>query len=135
MFPSLLRAFHLVPFLVPLFAATSAAAADEAADHYAKERAMCFAGKAGQDREACLRDAAAARDAARREAPAAAAGADPARLERNALERCRALPESYRRDCESRVRGGGESSGSVEGGGVLKQSVTTEIGRPPSSRP
>lgn len=43
----------------------------------------------------------------------------------NALKRRDGLPAFYRSDCEARVRGGGQVSGSVLGGGLLKESVTT----------
>lgn len=43
----------------------------------------------------------------------------------NALQRCANLPAFYKTDCEARVRGQGQSSGSVIGGGVLTETVTT----------
>ena len=43
----------------------------------------------------------------------------------NALARCANLPTFYKTDCEARVRGQGEVSGSVIGGGLVKESVTT----------
>ncbi|HMN21295.1 MAG TPA: hypothetical protein PKA16_07870 [Ottowia sp.] len=43
----------------------------------------------------------------------------------NALKRCDNLPEFYKADCIARVKGQGEVSGSVIGGGLLKESVTT----------
>lgn len=42
----------------------------------------------------------------------------------NALLRCANLPAFYKVDCEARVNGQGESSGSVIGGGIIKESVT-----------
>ncbi|HOB66612.1 hypothetical protein [Ottowia sp.] len=52
-----------------------------------------------------------------------AVSADQARA--NALARCAALPAFYKSDCEARVNGQGEVSGSVIGGGLVKESVTT----------
>lgn len=49
----------------------------------------------------------------------------PEQARANALARCASLPEFYKVDCEARVRGEGEVSGSVLGGGLLRQSVTT----------
>lgn len=49
----------------------------------------------------------------------------PEEAQANALKRCDGLPEFYRRDCIDRVRGHGEVSGSVQGGGLLRESVTT----------
>ncbi|HRN76911.1 hypothetical protein [Ottowia sp.] len=43
----------------------------------------------------------------------------------NALQRCANLPPFYKSDCEARVRGQGQVSGSVIGGGLVKESVTT----------
>lgn len=43
----------------------------------------------------------------------------------NALQRCANLPAFYKTDCEARVRGQGQSSGSVIGGGVVMETVTT----------
>lgn len=43
----------------------------------------------------------------------------------NELRRCANLPAFYKTDCESRVRGQGATSGSVIGGGLVKESVTT----------
>lgn len=42
----------------------------------------------------------------------------------NALARCANLPAFYKTDCEARVRGQGEVSGSVIGGGLVRESVT-----------
>ena len=43
----------------------------------------------------------------------------------NALQRCANLPQFYRTDCEARVHGQGQVSGSVIGGGMVKESVTS----------
>lgn len=43
----------------------------------------------------------------------------------NELKRCDNLPEFYKADCIARVKGQGEVSGSVIGGGLIKESVTT----------
>ena len=44
----------------------------------------------------------------------------------NELQRCAPLPPFYKSDCEARVRGqAGQSSGSVIGGGILRETVTT----------
>ncbi|MDO5289488.1 MAG: hypothetical protein Q4F13_07620 [Pseudomonadota bacterium] len=50
----------------------------------------------------------------------------PEQAERNALQRCANLPEFYKVDCEARVKGqGGQASGSVVGGGIVRETVTT----------
>ena len=43
----------------------------------------------------------------------------------NALQRCAYLPAMYKTDCEARVKGQGQVSGSVIGGGLVKETVTT----------
>lgn len=40
---------------------------------------------------------------------------------RNAMARCARLPAGYKQACESRVRGAGTRTGSVEGGGILRE--------------
>lgn len=40
---------------------------------------------------------------------------------RNALARCENLPDGYKQACEARVRGAGTRTGSVEGGGILRE--------------
>lgn len=42
----------------------------------------------------------------------------------NALQRCARLPPFYRVDCETRVRGQVQGTGSVRGGGLLKETRT-----------
>lgn|GEM_PF-1963614 len=49
----------------------------------------------------------------------------------NALQRCARLPAEQRTDCESRVRGEGAASGSVQGGGIIRRSETTTISPAP----
>ena len=80
-----------------------------------------------QDPAACRREAGAARqEAARGGLTQPGATADV-----NASARCQALPADERADCEARVRGTGSgasgtttTSGSVMGGGVVRESVT-----------
>ena len=76
-----------------------------------------------QDRAACVREAGAARQEAQRgglSTPGAGAA------DANALARCQNQPAADRADCEARVRGTGASStsGSVMGGGVIRETVT-----------
>jgi hypothetical protein len=46
------------------------------------------------------------------------------------VARCAAQPESERADCERMARGEGTVVGSVEGGGVIKELVTRQVGTP-----
>lgn len=111
------------------FGATTAAT-DAARAQYDAERARCLSGSTGQDQASCLRSAGAAYQAIRHNRLH-----DPnTNYRENALARCQSLPAADRRDCESRVDGAGMSSGSVKGGGVFKETVTTTIG-PGTSAP
>jgi hypothetical protein len=77
-----------------------------------------------QDRNACLREQAAAAQAERRgELPAT----DPGQLRRNALARCDRQPVRDRAECQARVLGTGRTTidGSVLGGGLIRSTVTT----------
>ena len=42
------------------------------------------------------------------------------------------LPDEERQACEARIRGLGTTSGSVAGGGILRQLVTIEVGPTPT---
>lgn len=110
------------------FGAT-AAPVDGAKAQYEAERARCLSGSTGQDQASCLRSAGAAYEAIRHNRLQ-----DPnTNYRENALARCQPLPVGDRHDCELRVEGAGPSSGSVKGGGVLKETVTTTIGPTPSA--
>ena len=86
-----------------------------------QERATCDGVQ--QDRAACLREAAAARQEAGRNG---LTSASPGRYDANAMARCREQPAADRADCEARLQGGAGTSadGSVMGGGVIRETVT-----------
>jgi hypothetical protein len=86
---------------------------------YQDEVAVCA--HIQQDRAACIREAGAARQEARRGGLTSA----PDYLQ-NALARCQPQPPAERIACEQRVRGTGMTSidGSVLGGGVIRETVT-----------
>ena len=68
------------------------------------------------------RAAAQERRAASAKGQLSAVTSDQARA--NGLQRCSNLPDFYKVDCESRVNGQGAVSGSVVGGGLIKESMT-----------
>lgn len=110
-----------------VLAAPGSSAVDE---RYLQERAACERLSEGQDRAACLREAAAARaQALRGELDDGAAD-----YRENSLARCRVLQGEDRRDCLSRMTGAGSVSGSVEGGGMLREYTTHELGAPAQPR-
>ncbi|MDM0046235.1 hypothetical protein QTH91_17215 [Variovorax dokdonensis] len=101
------------------FAQTSAAPGTAA--RVQQERATCDGVQ--QDKAACLREAGAAKEEASR---GGLTNPADAKVDANALARCQMQPAADRADCEARVRGSGasSSSGSVMGGGVIRETVT-----------
>ena len=103
----------LVLASAPAFAATS-----EAQQRYNEDRAACMQGRTNQDRATCLKEAGAALQEARR------GQLDTARereLQRNRLARCDAQSGADKDDCIARMQAG-NSSGSAQGGGILRES-------------
>ena len=106
--------------------ATAVAAADRgkqlssAQSIYQQDRAACMSGQTNQDRATCLREVGAALQEARR------GGLDDRQgeYERNRLLRCDSQPAEDRQDCVRRMSGEGTTSGSVAGGGILRELVT-----------
>lgn len=115
----------------------STAKSNAASSSYQEERAACMKMTDKQDRTTCLREVGAARQDAKR-GKLADTDAD---FQRNALKRCESMAAADRQACEMRVRGEGNTSGSVQGGGILRQATTTEpvqtpaTGSQPASRP
>lgn len=103
----------------PTLAQGNAASVDASAI-YQRERAACLSMASAEDRATCLREAAAAQAQRRR----GAAPEDASAFERNALLRCDALSGDERTDCVARMQGQGSTSGSVSGGGILREKVT-----------
>ena len=99
--------------------AAMAAKASDAQLRYQQERKACLSGASKQDRAACLREADAALQEARRGRLAADGGA---KLGDNAVARCAALPPADRDECVTRMREG-TTSGSAAQGGVLRELV------------
>ncbi|MCW5655327.1 hypothetical protein [Hydrogenophaga sp.] len=108
---------------LPAWASSGApkAAADAT---YQRERAACTAMAPGEARTNCLRDLGAARQQSQRGGRAIAP--TPEQLEHNALQRCQPHPPDERALCERMVRGEGSVSGSVSGGGLIRELVTQE---------
>lgn len=101
------------------FGSTAAVAAD-ASGSYQQERAACLNGQSQQDQATCLREAGAARGEAKR----GNLNDGGASYQQNAQTRCNALPPADYDDCIRRAQGQGSVSGSVGGGGVVKETVT-----------
>jgi hypothetical protein len=106
--------------LAPAWGADKAPAS-QAKAAYQQERARCLRGDSQQDRATCLKEAGAAYDEARRGGLGNTSGAD---LARNATQRCEAQPSADQAACAQRMLGAGSAQGSVEGGGLLRQTET-----------
>ena len=95
----------------------------DASGDYRQEMQACRQGRTPQDRATCMEEARNARAASRRgalETPAES-------LEANAMARCRDLSPSETAACRARIMGYGQSSGSVAGGGVLRELEVIEM--------
>ena len=104
-------------------AAMAAGASADAQARYRQEMAVCNSGQSNQERGTCREEARRALAAARR----GGLNAAPGQYGQNAAQRCGALKGDDRNDCEARMRGQGRAEGSVAGGGILRESVTTTI--------
>lgn len=91
----------------------------EAQATYNRDRAACMRGDTNQDRATCLKEAGAAFQEAKRGGLAT----NTSELERNRLLRCDQPPPADRAECVRRMNEG-TTSGSTEGGGVLRELVT-----------
>ena len=106
-------------FALPALAQAPAAGSSRT---YQEERAM--GAHLPQDPAACAREAGAAREAARQGQLTSAPD-----YTANALARCAAHAPLERTACEARITGAGQArvEGSVMGGGVIRESVTTIV--------
>ncbi len=126
----------LLSVVTATIAAPAASANAQAQARYAQERAVCLSGQSPQDRPTCLREAAAALAESRH------GGLDDgaAPYSKNQRQRCDALTGKDRVACLARMQGQGSTSGSVAGGGMLRELVTPDAAPPaaasaPASNP
>ena len=116
-------------------AATSATAQQPRRGNSTYQQEIAVCGHIQQDRAACIREAGAARLEAARGGLTSAPD-----YRRNALARCSLQPPADRADCEARVLGASGNAkanvdGSVLGGGVIRESVTTVVMPAPAAMP
>jgi hypothetical protein len=97
-----------------------------AVTRYRQDRAVCDAGASPQDLATCRKEAGAALQAAR-QGTLSDQGTGRDNYAGNALARCGPLPEAERADCFERMLGKGTVSGSVAGGGLLRELTTTTV--------
>jgi len=106
-------------------------AASAAKSTYQKERADCEAGKTAQDRETCLKEAGAAQQERKRNTLD-----NNGSMRQNAIERCNTVAAKDKADCLARIEGPSQpnqstkTSGSVAGGGMIRETTTTTTGTP-----
>jgi hypothetical protein len=101
----------------------------DASGSYQREVNACMTGHTQQDQATCLREARNAR-ADKQRGVLDNAGAQ---FEANATARCDALAGEDKAACQARLLGYGETTGSVAGGGVLREVETVVL--PPGATP
>lgn len=119
--PLLVVALSAVAFGATAADPASLAAANE---RYQQERARCLSGQTSQDQETCLREAGAALQAARQ----GRAEDPPSDLARNLLQRCEVHPTAEAREECIRRMNEGTVTGSVGGGGMVREHRTIQYG-------
>jgi hypothetical protein len=87
------------------------------------DRQACLSGTSGQAFEPCMKEA----KAVLALRPDAKPSASPEKLQRDSTGRCEFLTGEDRVACAARMRGEGTVSGSIAGGGILRELVTTEV--------
>jgi len=91
----------------------------DAQARYREDMAFCNSGQSSQDTNTCRLEARNALAEAKRGGLSDA----PGQYARNAVERCNQFQGDERAACEARIFGPARVEGSVEGGGVLRESV------------
>jgi hypothetical protein len=94
------------------------------------EKAACNTGMSQQDYATCMREADSA--ASEKQKGQLGNGATGTDLRANAAKRCEVLTGEEKIACQARVLGYGSASGSVAGGGVVKQVETVVVPVPGS---
>ncbi len=103
--------------------ATPGATGIDTSGNYQQEMQACRQGRTAQDRATCMEEAREARKAMRRGAldtPAQSMGA-------NAMARCEGMSHADMAACRARMMGYGQTSGSVAGGGMLRELEVVEM--------
>jgi len=121
----------LVSFGVAALLAVTAATAQvtagptaiDASGQYEKEVQACLSGQTQQDRETCLREARNAQAEKKRGALDSAG----AQFNANKVARCEPLAGEEKAACHARMMGYGNTSGSVAGGGLLREVETVVL--------
>ena len=119
-------AFSLVALLAVSAAAAQVGAGPtrmDATGSYQHEVQSCVTGRTQQDRDTCLKEARNAQ-AERKHGTFSNGNAN---FQANAMARCNVLAGEERAACLARMQGQGSTSGSVAGGGLLRQVETVVL--------
>jgi hypothetical protein len=95
----------------------------DASGSFQQEVQACMTGRTQQDRDTCLKEARNAQGDKKRGLLDNASG----QYEANAAARCDVLAGEEKAACQARVMGYGNTSGSVAGGGVLREVETVVL--------
>lgn len=87
---------------------------------YEQDVANCKSGKSNQDRATCMQEAGAARQEANRQN---LKEGSTDQHQQNMVDRCNRLPAASRQDCLTQMSSPTNVRGSVQGGGVLRETV------------
>ncbi len=87
---------------------------------YEQDVANCKSGKSNQDRATCMQEAGAARQEANRQN---LKEGSTDQHQQNMVDRCNRLPATSRQDCLTQMTSPTNVRGSVQGGGVLRETV------------
>lgn len=113
--------------LVAMTAATAQVATGttgiDASGSYQQEVQACMTGKTQQDRDTCLTEARNAQADKKR----GLLDNNGGQVDANAMARCEPLSGEDKAACKARVMGYGNTSGSVAGGGVLREVETVVL--------
>ena len=101
----------------------------EAQARFKQEMADCVSGNTSQDKDNCMREARSALSEVKRGVWGRSSDQTEGKLEAAARQRCEVHQGQQRNACEARMRGEGNVSGSVEGGGILRE-ITTPVPAP-----
>ena len=112
--------------------AAGAQASGSIQSQYQLDVQRCNTGQTNQDRATCLREAGAAREEAQRNR---LDNGQSANYDTNALARCNKLPQTQREDCMRQMSAPSSVKGSVESGGVLRETVIPVPAQPSGSMP
>lgn len=112
--------------------AANGATASSIQSQYELDVQRCNSGQTNQSRDVCLQEAGAARDEARRKR---LEDGQSANYTNNAVERCLKLPEQQRDDCLLQMQSPSSVKGSVQSGGVLRETVIPVPAQPTPAMP